>query len=161
MSLSSFDVLNIFNGFPCFIHKCIAFWGELVVSLVSEEMIRIPPFSPLHVSIVWEFVFSICPWSVGSRKMGWSRLQMLSMGIAKRRPALCSHCWPWIKWGGKLPSLCCNRYTLSYANARRDMQQPQQAQTQNCSCPWTVSGIAAHSWGKQELGDAGSFQLNI
>ena len=116
-------------GCNCFIHKYIAFWGKLIASPVLEEIIWIPPpFSPLHVSIVWEFVFSICPWSVGSGKMGWSRLQMLWMEIAKRSPVLCSHSWPWIKWSGKLPSHCCNWYTLSYANATRDMRWLQQAQ---------------------------------
>lgn len=53
-----------------------------------EEKIRIPPFSLLHVNVVWVSVFSICPWSVGSTKMGWSRLQMLLVGIAKCSPAV-------------------------------------------------------------------------
>jgi len=75
----------------CFIHKYVAFGGQLIAFPLLEEIIRVPPFSPLYVVMEWEFVFSICPWSVGSRKMGWSRLQMLWMEVAKRSSAFCSH----------------------------------------------------------------------
>lgn len=51
-------------GCGCFNHKYIAFCRQLITSPLSEEIKQIPPpFSPLPVSVVWEFVFSICPWS--------------------------------------------------------------------------------------------------
>lgn len=98
--------------------------GKRIAPLVLEEVIRIPPCSLLHVNVVWESVFSICPWSVGSRKMGWSRLQMLLVGIAKHSPVILlikrvAPCLP-----------CCNRSVVSYADATGDMQWLQQAQRQ-------------------------------
>lgn len=50
-------------GCKHFNHKYTAFWRQLITSPLWEEIIRIPPFSLLLVSVVWEFVFSICPWS--------------------------------------------------------------------------------------------------
>lgn len=36
----------------------------MITSPLSEEIIQVPPpFSLLLLSVVWEFVFSICPWS--------------------------------------------------------------------------------------------------
>lgn len=90
-------------GCNCFNHKYIAFWGQWITSPVAVEIIPIPPFSPLLVSVVWEFVFSICPWSeCRQQKNGVEQTADAVDGGCERGPG----CAPGAAYGSKGVGMC-------------------------------------------------------
>lgn len=106
-------------GCKCFNHKYIAFWRQLITSSLSEEIIWIPPFSPLLVRAVWEFVFSICPWSeCRQQKNG---VEQTADAVDGARPGLCSQAARGSSRGG-MCELCCSWHRWSCANATETSQ---------------------------------------
>lgn len=142
-------------GCGCFNHKYIAFWRQLITSPLSEEIIQIPPpFSPLPVSVVWEFVFSICPWSeCGQQKNG---VEQTADAVDRDLRLGCAPGCPWIQHGGNVLAPCCSWHRW-ICKCHWDLPSPSRhhgthaaavLRAEIAACPW--------GWARQR-----NFQLTV